>query len=71
MAAYEHDSEAYQWGFGIFYPFPIPPYSGGRIDQDTTFYSNCCAREGMLRIHASVGMILFCVPVLGLIFSSF
>ncbi|XP_074580524.1 OVARIAN TUMOR DOMAIN-containing deubiquitinating enzyme 12-like isoform X1 [Curcuma longa] len=60
MAAYEHDSEAYRWGFGIFYPFPNPPYSGGRIDQGTTFYSNCCAREDTSRaaceehMHASI-----------------
>ncbi|XP_042393721.1 OVARIAN TUMOR DOMAIN-containing deubiquitinating enzyme 12-like isoform X1 [Zingiber officinale] len=60
MAAYEHDSEAYQWGLGFFYPLPDPPYSGGRINQETTFYSNCCAREDTSRaaceehMHASI-----------------
>lgn len=70
MAAYENDSEAYRWDFGIFDPFPNPSYYGSGADQETTFYSNYCVREGMLIIHASVGMVLFCVPALRLIFSS-
>ncbi|KAG6512317.1 hypothetical protein ZIOFF_030417 [Zingiber officinale] len=45
MAAYENDSEAYQWDFGIFDPLPNPPYYGSGADQETTFYSNYCVRE--------------------------
>ncbi|WOK94904.1 OTU domain-containing protein [Canna indica] len=64
MAAYEHDSEAYHWGFGFFNidPFQNPPYSGGTTELDSSIYNDCyiredvsgCARENEEHMQASI-----------------